>query len=463
MPYTIDTNPNITIFRAYDIRGIVGESIHPHDYYAIGRAFGQKVLAEGRDEVVVGQDVRLSSPEMFTAMTEGLSEAGVQVIDLGRVPTPILNYATKCIACDGIMITASHNPKEYNGIKLYMSGMPLGEDCIQDIYVTIQNNLFLESIDKKEHRQNTSITERYITEMKERIHIEGKLKVVVDAGNGAAALMVEQLYTALGMEVIPLYCEPDGHFPNHHPNPGDPKNMVDLQKKVVAEGADIGLAFDGDADRLGVVTSAGEIVWPDQIMMFLSKHLLALAPQSKIVFDVKCEDYLADYILDWGGQPIMWQTGHSKIRKKMIQINAALAGEMSGHIFLPYFWYDFDDPFAAGAVLLQILAKSGVSLDELKSFIPQTYSTHEMIVYVDEAKKFDIVESFKANIDYTDVEINTIDGVRIHFNDGWIILRASNTTNALTIRCSAMTEARLNELLMQLRSTLHKIDPAIDF
>lgn len=463
MSYKINHQPDTMIFRAYDIRGIVGSSIHAHDYYAIGRAFGQKVLKAGRHEVVVGQDVRLSSPEMFAATTAGLVDAGIQVIDVGRVPTPILNYATKCIACDGLMITASHNPKEYNGIKLYMSGVPISSEDIQDILSTIQNNDFIEAKSQTKPIQNKTMIARYITEMVQTIKVGRQLKVVVDAGNGAAALMVESLYAAMGMQVIPLYCEPDGHFPNHHPNPGDPENMVDLQAKVIETGADIGLAFDGDADRLGVVTPAGHIIWPDQIMMFLSKHLLSLQPESKIIFDVKCEDYLADHILEWGGQPVMWQTGHSKIRQKMLQSGAALAGEMSGHIFLPYFWYDFDDPFAAGAVLLQILAKSEVSLDELKSFIPVTYSTPEMLAYVDEARKFEIVEAFKTKLDYSEVEINTIDGVRIHFEDGWIILRASNTSNALTIRCSAVSEARLNELLMQVRSKLHEIDPKINF
>jgi len=361
------------------------------------------------------------------------------------------------------MITASHNPKDHNGIKLYMGGMPLNSDDIQGLRSTIQNNDFAEGAEQKQPIQHTGIIERYIAEMAQTIKVNRKLKVVVDAGNGAAALMVEALYSAMGMDVLPMYCEPDGHFPNHHPNPGDPQNMVDLQAKVVEVGADIGLAFDGDADRLGVVTPAGEIIWPDQIMMFLSKHLLSLKPEAKIVFDVKCEDYLVDHILEWGGQPIMWQTGHSKIRKKMIQVDAALAGEMSGHIFLPFFWYDFDDPFAAGAVMLQILAQSQVSLDVLKRFIPVTYSTPEMLAYVDDAKKFEIVEAFKNNLDYSDVEINTIDGVRIRFEDGWMILRASNTSNALTIRCSALSEARLSELLMQVRSKLKAIDPDIDF
>ncbi len=299
--------------------------------------------------------------------------------------------------------------------------------------------------------------------MNDRIKINRPLKIVVDGGNGIAGVIVEDLYRTLGMDVIPLFCEPDGDFPNHHPNPGDPKNLVDLQKKVQEEKADIGLAFDGDADRLGIVTSSGVIVWPDQIMLLLSKHLLAKKPGAKVVFDVKCENYLADLILKWGGQPIMWQTGHSKIRRKMMSSGAEIGGEMSGHIFLPYYWYDFDDAFAAGAVLLQLVANEDVSLDDIISFIPKTYSTHELIVYVDEARKFEIIDEFIEQLDYSDVEINSIDGVRLSFKDGWAIIRASNTTNALTLRYSSISQPRLEEIKMQIESKLKAIEPSISF
>lgn len=460
--YQVNNQPAAEIFRAYDIRGIVDKTLFENDYYAIGRVFAALVLEAGRQQVVVGRDVRYSSPVFHEAMVEGLTEGGVSVVCVGEVPTPVLNYATKFIAPDGIMITASHNPKDYNGIKLIMNGVPLSAEVIEEIRLRINaNDLGKQHAPKPVEVRD--IRDRYINEMKDRIKIKRPLKIVIDGGNGIAGVVVESLYKALGMEVVPLFCEPDGQFPNHHPNPGDPKNLVDLQKKVQEVQADLGLAFDGDADRLGVVTATGQIVWPDQIMLLLSKHLLATKPGAKVVFDVKCESYLIDLILKWGGQPIMWQTGHSKIRRKMISSEAEIGGEMSGHIFLPYYWYDFDDPFAAGAVLLQLVANEEVTLDDIVSFIPKTFSTHELIVYVDEDRKFSIIDQFIESIDYSDVEINTIDGVRLGFKDGWAIIRASNTTNALTLRYSALSQPRLDEIQMQVEHKLKTIEPSIQF
>ena len=460
--YQVNNQPSPEIFRAYDIRGLVDKTLFENDYYAIGRVFATLVREAGRDKVVVGRDVRHSSPIFYDAMTAGLSEGGIQVVYVGEVPTPVLNYVTKFIAPDGIMITASHNPKDYNGIKLYMDGVPLSAEVIQEIQLRINDNNLGHSHEPLPV-ETTDVKARYIKEMKSRIQIGRPLKIVVDGGNGIAGVIVEDLYRALGMDVVPLFCEPDGDFPNHHPNPGDPKNLVDLQRKVQEEKADVGLAFDGDADRLGIVTSSGEIVWPDQIMLLLSKHLLSKKPGAKVVFDVKCENYLTDLILKWGGQPIMWQTGHSKIRRKMLSSEAEIGGEMSGHIFLPHYWYDFDDAFAAGAVLLQLVANEDVSLDDIISFIPKTYSTHELIVYVDEVRKFDIIDQFVESIDYTDVEINTIDGVRLSFKDGWAIIRASNTTNALTLRYSSLSQPRLEEIKMQIERKLQMIEPSISF
>lgn len=460
--YQINNQPSPEIFRAYDIRGIVEKTLFEEDYYAIGRVFASLVREAGRDKVVVGRDVRYSSPVFYEAMSIGLSEGGVSVTYIGEVPTPVLNYATKFIASDGIMITASHNPKDYNGIKLYMDGMPLSAEVISDIKKRI-NDGNLGSINVARPIECVDVKDRYIEEMKSRIKIPRPLKVVVDAGNGIAGVIVEKLFSALGMEVIPLFCEPDGQFPNHHPNPGDPKNLIDLQEKVLEVNADIGLAFDGDADRLGVITPNGKIVWPDQVMLLLSKHLLASKPGAKVVFDVKCENYLTDLILKWGGQPIMWQTGHSKIRRKMASSGAEIGGEMSGHIFLPHYWYDFDDAFAAGAVLMQLVATEKVTLDDIISFVPKTYSTHELIVYVDEVKKFDIIDKFIASIDYSDVEINTLDGVRLSFKDGWAIIRASNTTNALTLRYSSLSQPRLEEIKLQIERKLKSIEPSINF
>ncbi len=460
--FQINKQPKREIFRAYDIRGVVDKTLFAEDYYSVGRAFAKMVKKSGRTQVVVGRDVRYSSPLFHEAMVAGLSVGGVEVVDIGLVPTPILNYATKFIAPDGVMITASHNPKDHNGIKLLKDSLPLSSEAIDGLRVNIENADLGPECETKPIKK-VNVIDRYIKEMSDRIKIEKPLKIVVDAGNGIAGVMVESLYRSLGMEVIPLFCEPDGQFPNHHPNPGDPKNLIDLQAKVVEEKADIGLAFDGDGDRLGVVTASGQIIWPDQVMLLLSKHLLSNKPGAKVVFDVKCENYLTDLILQWGGQPIMWQTGHSKIRRKMVSTGAEIGGEMSGHIFLPYYWYDFDDPFAAGAVLLQIIAKAGVSLDDIKSFIPAAYSTHEIIWPVNNPdKKFELIETFIKQLDYSDVEINTMDGVRLTFKDSWAVIRASNTTCALTLRFSASTQARLQEIKVQVEQKLKSIQAILD-
>ncbi|MAJ81552.1 MAG: phosphomannomutase/phosphoglucomutase [Legionellales bacterium] len=459
--YTFKSNPKPEIFRAYDIRGLVDKHLFADDYFSIGYVFGKRVLESGESKVVIARDVRPSSKPFSEALIAGLNACGLKVIDLGEVPTPVLNYATKSVSTAGLMVTGSHNPKSYNGLKMILKKeVPTSEE-IQSL-----KNELLKVTPPKVHNieknyEAMDILPAYIGEMVERLPIARQMKVVVDAGNGVGGVLAPSLYEALDMEVIPLYCKPDGDFPNHHPNPGDPDNLVDLIHAVKKHQAELGLAFDGDGDRLGVVTPKGEIIWPDQVLLWMTKYLVAQDRQPKVVFDVKCEQYLEDEMLAWGAIPIMWKTGHSLIRAKIKSSKAAIGGEMSGHMFLPFFWYDFDDAFAAGAVVLKMLSEQQDTIDECLNFIPKRFCTPERVISVPEEKKFSIVNAFKEKIVFKDATVSQIDGVRVNFKDGWFLVRASNTTSALTVRISAITKARLQELQDLLNYELQQFDSNI--
>ena len=454
--YHFKTNPKPEIFRAYDIRGLVDKHLFEDDYFSIAYVFGQRVLQSGESKVVIARDVRPSSRAFSEALTAGLNACGLKVLDLGEVPTPVLNYATKSLSTAGLMVTGSHNPKSYNGLKMILrKEVPTGED-IQSLK---QDLLVIEPPQTDSIRkdyQSYDILPEYIKEMVKRISLDRKLKVVVDAGNGVGGILAPKLYSALNMDVIPLYCEPDGEFPNHHPNPGDPANLVDLIQAVKDHNADIGLAFDGDGDRLGVITPSGKVIWPDQILLWMTKYLVEQGQKPKVVFDVKCEQYLEDLMLEWGALPIMWKTGHSLIRSKIKLSEATIGGEMSGHLFLPYFWYDFDDAFAAGAVVLKILSEQKESLDAQLRFIPKRYCTPEKVISVPEEKKFSIVNDLKEKVIFKDAMVSKIDGVRVMFEDAWFLVRASNTTSALTVRISAKTQDRLQEIQELLNNELQQ-------
>ncbi|MAH61627.1 MAG: phosphomannomutase/phosphoglucomutase [Legionellales bacterium] len=448
------------IFRAYDIRGLVDKHLFADDYYSIAYAFGLKVKATYEDKVVVARDVRPSSKPFSDAVTKGLHAAGLGVIDLGEVPTPVLNYATKSLTTAGLMITGSHNPKSYNGLKMILNGTVPSSEVIQSIKEDLLH--IPAPVDASHQYQAFDIVPQYIAEMQKRIPSKQRFKVVVDAGNGVGGLIAPHLYEALNMEVIPLYCEPDGDFPNHHPNPGDPKNLQDLIRAVKTHQADIGLAFDGDGDRLGVITSSGRIIWPDELLLLMTYYLTQLNHPAKVVYDVKCEDYLAELMYQWHATPMMWKTGHSFIRNKVQSEGADIGGEMSGHLFLPYFWYDFDDAFAAGAVCLKILSEADKTLDEMVTIIPERFNTPEIILSVPEEKKFTIVKSLQA-LQFEGGEVDCIDGLRVRFSDGWFLVRASNTTSALTIRSSATTQEKLNILNQRIQAALKTVYPEIKF
>lgn len=459
--YTLKTDPSQEIFRAYDVRGLVDKNLFEEDYYSIGVVYGLKALQKKYTRVIVARDVRPSSKRFVEALTAGLNRVGLAVVDLGEVPTPVLNYATKCLSSAGLMVTGSHNPKPYNGLKMILDGEVLTSEEIQDLRNQLLSDPVLPTVASKPENTHFDIMPRYLDEMSRRLPAKKKLKVVVDAGNGVGGVVASQLYEKLGMDVELMYCEPDGEFPNHHPNPGDPKNLEDLIAKVKTTKADVGLAFDGDGDRLGVITASGRIVWPDQLLLWMTHYLVSQGLNPTVVFDVKCEQYVVDYIAKWSGTPILWKTGHSLIRQKIKGACAHIGGEMSGHLFLPYFWYDFDDAFAASAVLLKVLSESIEPLDNQLNFIPHRYSSAEMIVDVPEKDKFEIVESFKNALSFDNALINEIDGVRVCTADAWFLLRASNTTSALTIRISAENKAIYDEVQHEIQKTLSAVYPGV--
>ena len=447
MVFQIPTKVDSIIFRAYDIRGIAGDSLTENVYFVLGLALGQMMKEAGENTVIVGRDGRLSSPDYAEAIMAGFSQSGISVKDIGLVPTPLMYFATHDLPYhSGVIITGSHNPKNYNGLKIVLSGQILSGDAIQALRKRVEQlcslKEFVSSSVLGVMEEETGICESYINYVKRHIRLERPLKVVVDAGNGAASVVVKELYQRLGCEVIPLFCEVDGLFPNHHPNPGDPKNMIDLQRAVLEYEADIGLAFDGDADRLGVVDSQGNIIWPDRLLMLFARHVLLDYPGSKIIYDVKCSRHLDRMIKSWGGVPMMAKTGHSLIRRKMIEESAMLAGEISGHIFFVDQWFSFDDGLYAGVKMLEILAKTSVSSAELFLDYEDDHTTAEILQPVNEADKFELVnrliQTAEADTE-SKAEIIKIDGLRLEFPDGWGLVRASNTTPCLTLRFAGET------------------------
>ncbi|NBA94415.1 phosphomannomutase/phosphoglucomutase [Pseudomonas sp. R5(2019)] len=446
-----------SIFRAYDIRGIVGKTLHADDAYWIGRAIGAQSLAEGEPNVSVGRDGRLSGPELVQRLIEGIRDAGCQVSDVGLVPTPALYYAANVLAGkSGVMLTGSHNPSDYNGFKIVIAGDTLANEQIQALYNRIAENHLPTgegSVEKVE------ILDRYHTHIRNDIKLARKLKVVVDCGNGAAGVIAPQLIEALGCEVIPLFCDVDGNFPNHHPDPGKPENLEDLIAKVKETNADLGLAFDGDGDRVGVVTNTGSIVYPDRLLMLFAKDVVARNPGAEIIYDVKCTRGLKALIESYGGRSLMWKTGHSLIKKKMKQSGALLAGEMSGHIFFKERWFGFDDGIYSAARLLEILAKSKVSAEELFAAFPNDISTPEINIDVTDETKFSIIDALQRDAQWGEASLTTIDGVRVDYPNGWGLVRASNTTPVLVLRFEADNKAELVRIQDVFHAQLKRVAP----
>lgn len=424
-----------SIFRAYDIRGVVGESITPALIYALGRAIGSAAQEQGEQTIITARDGRLSGPMLMEALHKGLRDSGCDVVDIGQVPSPVLYFATRYLNYrSGVMLTASHNPSNYNGLKIILAGKSLSEGTIDELYFRVQAGGFKSG---KGGYQQLSITEAYLNRITRDISLAKPLRVVLDCGNGVGGVVAPELLRRLGCEVIELFCEVDGNFPNHHPDPSVPENLKDLVASVKKHKADVGLALDGDGDRLGVVTNRGEIIWPDRQLMLYAIEILSRNPGALIIYDIKSTGHLATLIAAYGGQSLMWKTGHSIMKAKLEETGALLAGEMSGHIFFKERWYGFDDGLYTAARLLEIMAKSEKDASALFAELPNSINTPELKLPIAEEKKFAFIQAFQAQIDFPGATLSKIDGVRAEFSDGWGLVRASNTSPYLILRFEA--------------------------
>lgn len=432
------------IFRAYDIRGTYPEDLNENVVFNIGVAFAQEARAQGEQKVFIARDGRLSGPTLLKSLAEGLQAGGCDVIDVGAVPTPVLYFAAKTQGNGtGIMLTGSHNPANYNGLKMMIGGHTLAQDDIQAL-----KKMILTTTPKQYpvgSYQSLAIEDKYIDYIAQQEKLAKPLKVVIDAGNGITGDIAPKLFRKLGCEVLELFCEVDGNFPNHHPDPSKPANLKELIAAVKAHNADVGLAFDGDGDRLGVITPSGENIFPDRQLMLYAEDVLKTHPQATILFDVKCTKNLASFVENLGGKPVMSQTGHALIKKKIKETGAELAGEMSGHTLFNDRWLGFDDGLYTGVRLLNILASSDENLDQIFERIPQSINTPEINIDVTEAQKFAVVDRLvkQAHTKFKNEKVITIDGVRVEFKDGWGLVRASNTTPCLVLRFEADSEVAL--------------------
>ena len=443
------------IFRAYDIRGIVDEQLSDAMLYHIGLAVGTQVKRNGENSIAVGADGRLSSPRLSQALMAGLADTGCRVLNLGAVPTPVLYFGVKTLGtASGIMLTGSHNPSNYNGCKIVIGGHTLANDSIIALYDLIK---------LQDYERGIGVIEEHIIDQvyQDRIDSDVKLarplKVVLDAGNGIAGDIAPKLFKQLGCDVIPLFCEVDGNFPNHHPDPGKPANLVDLQAAVAKHKADIGLAFDGDGDRVGVITETGQMIYPDKLLMLFAEDVISRNPQAEIIYDVKCTRLLEPFIQSKGGVPTMWKTGHSLIKSKMIETGALLAGEMSGHIFFKERWYGFDDGIYSAVRLCEILASTSESASAMFKRFPEDVSTPEINIQVTEDEKFDLVTQLQS-AHFPTGKVSTIDGIRVDYVDGWGLVRASNTTPVLVLRFEGQNQAVLQRIKEEFQRHLYAVD-----
>jgi phosphomannomutase/phosphoglucomutase len=434
---------NPVVFREYDIRGVAGTDLTEETVELVGRALGTQVREAGGRTVVVGRDVRLSGPAFHRAALAGLTAAGCDVVDLGVVPTPLTYFAAKTLPVDGLcMITGSHNPPEYNGMKIGVGPSTLYGEGIQAILRQIQAGRFASGAGTVKARDIVGPYQDYVVQ---NIQLgKRRLKVVVDAGNGTGGVAIP-IFQRLGLEVVPLFVEPDGRFPNHHPDPTVEKNLEHLKAEVLETRADLGIAYDGDSDRVGAVDERGQVLWGDQLMILFSRAILAERPGAAIVGEVKCSFTLYDDIARHGGRAIMWKAGHSLIKAKMKEEHAELAGEMSGHIFFGHRWLGFDDGVYSSGRLLELLSRTDARMSTLLADVPRTFSTPELRVDCPEDKKFELVRRAQAYFSARHQAV-TVDGVRVVFPDGWGLVRASNTQPILVLRFEATTEARLGEI-----------------
>ena len=450
-------SPPAEIFKAYDIRGIVGRTLTAQHMLLIGQALGSEAVSRGLTTIAFARDGRLSGPELGQALVKGLVSTGINVLDVGMVPTPVLYFAAAELAGgSGVMLTGSHNPADYNGVKMVLGDETLADDSIQALKTRIDNKDFVKGSGKY---QTNPLSDQYIKRVAADIKLARGLKIVVDSGNGVAGGLAPKLYRALGCEVVELYSEVDGSFPNHHPDPSQPKNLRDLIEMVRSTNADIGLAFDGDGDRLGVVSPDGGVIWPDRLMILFATDVLSRNPSAQIIFDIKCSNNLARAIWEKGGEPVMWKTGHSLIKAKMKQSGALLAGEMSGHIFFKERWYGFDDALYAGARLLEIIAADNRKPQQIFSSLPDAVNTPELRVDMQEGEQQRFMDELMGQADFPDANVIMIDGIRADFENGWGLVRASNTTPSLILRFEGRDKQALAEIQEKFRAIMLEVDP----
>lgn len=448
-----------SVFRAYDIRGLIPQELDEHSFYSIGLALACYLQQLDRQQIYLARDGRLTSESLALALQQGLVDSGIEVINLGVVATPVMYYATHTHGVDcGLMVTGSHNPAQYNGIKMVLAGKTLTQEHIDVLYDFVAKGA---RVHGQGHARDLDVLPAYTQRIISGIQLQRPLKVVVDCGNGVAGPVVPQVLSELGCEVIPLYCDIDGMFPNHHPDPTIEANLVDLKAAVLAHQADIGLAFDGDADRLGFVTEQSEMIWPDRLMMFYARELLQRCPQSTIVFDVKCSSHLEQFIRAGGGIPKMCPTGHSIVKAVMKEENAALAGEMSGHLFFKDRWYGFDDALYSACRLLEIMSASELTISEQFKQIPNSVNTPEIKVHISDDEKFQFMTQFSQRAVFPNARVIRIDGLRVEFAHGWGLLRASNTTPCLVARfeandadCLAEIQSLFKQQMLQVNQQL---------
>ncbi|MCG3174489.1 MAG: Phosphomannomutase/phosphoglucomutase [Myxococcota bacterium] len=448
---------NPSIFREYDVRGVSDTDLNNETVTLLGKAFAVMAKSRGAKNVVIGRDIRPSGERLLNALSAGLMESGLDVIDAGVIPTPVLYFAEFHIAGAGasIQITGSHNPPEYNGFKMSIGREALHGDEIRELYNIIQRGKFESGQGKTGRRDALKPYEQYLLE---NIRPGArKLRVVVDAGNATGAINGPDIYEKLGFSVDRLFCDLDPTFPNHHPDPTVLKNLEDLIRRVRETRADLGIAFDGDADRIGVVDETGGVIWGDRLMIILARDILREKPGATIVSEVKCSQTLFDDIEKHGGKAIMWKTGHSPIKAKMRETGAELAGEMSGHIFYKNRYHGFDDAIYTGARLLEILSQANGPLSSLLADVPRTWSTPEIRVDIPEEKKFGVVAQALAEFRAAGHKLIDVDGVRVVWPDGWGLIRASNTQPVLVVRCEAQSESRLAEIRQTIENTLQRL------
>jgi len=449
-----------SIFRTYDIRGVVTRGFDADAVNAVGRALGSEALARGQRRIAIARDGRLSGPALLSALRDGLLSTGIDVIEIGCVPTPMLYFAAHTRADgNGVMLTGSHNPPDYNGLKMMLGGETLAAEAIQGLRERIESSDYATGKGQLSHLE---LGDDYIARIIGDVKLQRPLKVVVDCGNGAAGELAPQLFRALGCEVIELFCDIDGNFPNHHPDPSQPENLQDVIAAVAKEQADLGLAFDGDGDRVGVVTPKVAVIWPDRLMMLYARDVLSRNPGAEIIFDVKCSGNLPRDISAYGGRPQMWRTGHSLIKKRMQESGALLAGEMSGHIFFKERWYGFDDGLYTAARLLEILSKEARPADAVFDELPDALNTPELRVDMEEGEHYAYMERLMLRVEhFAGARPTTIDGLRVDYADGWGLVRASNTTPCLVLRFEGNDQAALERIQNQFRSLMLDLEPGL--